>query len=99
MLRRECRSSDLIGRLGGEEFAIALPETSVDRAQTLASRLTEACRSLVVRTPAGEVTWSCSIGLTGLRPSDETVDAVLRRADTALYEAKRAGRDRWSDAA
>ena len=99
MLRRECRSSDIIGRLGGEEFAIAVPETSVNQAQTLAARLTEACRSLVVRTPAGEVTWSCSIGVTGLRPNDETVDAMLRRADTALYEAKRAGRDRWSDAA
>ena len=99
LLRRECRSSDIIGRLGGEEFAIALPETPVDRAQTLATRLTEGCRSLVVRTPAGDVSWSCSIGVTGLRPNDETVDAVLRRADAALYEAKRAGRNRWTNAA
>jgi GGDEF domain-containing protein len=42
---------------------------------------------------------SCSIGLTELRADDESIETVLRRADAALYDAKRAGRDRWSHAA
>jgi two-component system, cell cycle response regulator len=99
LLRRECRQSDIIGRLGGEEFAIALPETSVAQAQTLAARLTEGCRSISVSTPLGDVRWSCSVGVTQVRDDDQEIDGVLRRADTALYEAKRAGRDRWRNAA
>ena len=99
LLRRECRQSDIIGRLGGEEFALALPETSVADSETVASRLTAGCRALAV--PAGDesIRWSCSIGVADVRADDADVDAVLRRADVALYEAKRAGRDRWSHAA
>jgi diguanylate cyclase (GGDEF)-like protein len=99
LLRRTCRQSDIVGRLGGEEFALALPETSVAQAQSLASRLTDGCRALTL--PVGEesVRWSCSIGVTELREEDPDLDAVLRRADAALYEAKRRGRDGWSVAA
>jgi len=99
LLRRECRQTDIVGRVGGEEFALALPETSIAQAQTVASRLTDGCRSLSL--PAGEesIHWSCSIGLTDARDADADLDAVLRRADAALYQAKRAGRDRWTNAA
>jgi diguanylate cyclase (GGDEF)-like protein len=97
MLRQECRQSDVIGRLGGEEFALLLPETTLEAAQTMATRITEGCRSLV--TDASAVRCSCSIGVTEVRPDDEDLDSVLKRADRALYEAKRAGRDRWSIAA
>jgi len=57
------------------------------------------CRALTL--PAGDesIRWSCSIGLTDVRGDDADIDAVLRRADAALYEAKRAGRDRWANAA
>jgi two-component system cell cycle response regulator len=99
LLRRECRQSDIIGRHGGEEFALALTETSLADAQTVASRLTEGCRALAL--PAGDesIRWSCSIGIADIREEDADIDAVLRRADTALYGAKRAGRDRWAHAA
>jgi diguanylate cyclase (GGDEF)-like protein len=99
LLRRTCRQSDIVGRLGGEEFALGLPETSVSQAQSLASRLTDGCRALTL--PVGEesVQWSCSIGVTELREEDPDVDAVLRRADAALYEAKRRGRNGWAVAA
>jgi len=99
MLRTTCRQSDVIGRLGGEEFAVLVPETSSDAAQHLATRITEACRALVVDAAAGDVQCSCSIGVTEVHPDDERLDSVLTRADQALYVAKRAGRDQWSFAA
>jgi two-component system, cell cycle response regulator len=99
MARDECRNSDIVGRLGGEEFAIILPETTVDAAKTIATRLTQACRELAVESAAGIVRCSCSIGMTGMRGEDQNIESVLRRADAALYEAKRSGRDRWTTAA
>jgi len=99
LLHRACRQSDVIGRIGGEEFALALPETSLAHAQTLAARLTDGCRALVVQAGDETIRWSCSIGITELRAEDADVDGVLRRADVALYEAKRSGRDGWAVAA
>jgi diguanylate cyclase (GGDEF)-like protein len=99
MLRNECRQSDVIGRLGGEEFALVLPETTVDSAQLIATRITEACRALVTEASCTEVRCSCSIGVTEVRADDENLDSVLKRADRALYDAKKAGRNRWSIAA
>ncbi len=99
MLRETCRQSDVIGRLGGEEFTVLLPETSSSDAQHLATRITEACRALAVDASAGDVRCSCSVGVTELRADDERLDSVLTRADQALYAAKRAGRNQWSFAA
>jgi len=96
MLQTECRQSDILGRLGGEEFAILVPETPVGAAQKLAGRIGDACRAVKVVTPAGdEVTCSCSIGISQVQNDDDDIDDVLRRADAALYEAKRSGRDCW----
>jgi len=99
LLHHKYHQTNIIGHIGGEEFALALPETSIAQAQTVASRLTDGCRALSL--PAGEesIHWSCSIGLTDARDADADLDAVLRRADAALYQAKRAGRDRWTNAA
>jgi diguanylate cyclase (GGDEF)-like protein len=99
MLRDTCRKSDVIGRIGGEEFAVLLPETPADAAQHLATRITEACHSIIVPAESGDARCSCSIGVTEVRSDDERLDGVLTRADQALYAAKRAGRDQWSFAA
>ena len=99
MLRTTCRQSDVIGRLGGEEFAVLVPETSSEAAQHLATRIIEACRALVLDGAASDVQCSCSIGITEVHADDERLDSVLTRADQALYVAKRAGRDQWSFAA
>jgi len=99
LLRRECRQTDIVGRVGGEEFALALPETSIAQAETVASRLTDGCRALSLQAGGESIHWSCSIGLTDARDADEDLDAVLRRTDAALYQAKRSGRDRWTHAA
>ena len=95
MLRGLCRRSDVAGRLGGEEFGVLLPETKSHGPQELARRIVEMCRSLTIATLAGPVKFSCSIGVTEATRGDETLEDVLRRADLALYEAKRTGRDRW----
>ena len=53
------------------------------------------CRRLVVGSPAGDVRCTCSIGISEVETGDQNIDAVLRRADAALYDAKRSGRDCW----
>lgn len=95
VLRGICRDSDFAGRVGGEEFAVVLPETSSAGAEEVARRIVAACRTLDVATPGGSVKFSCSVGVTGGTEADDSVEDVLRRADAALYEAKRDGRDRW----
>ena len=95
MLRAESRMSDVIGRLGGEEFALLVPETPLDAAEALAARILDACRRMAVSVGTGQVLCSCSIGVSQTEAGDEGIEDVLRRADAALYEAKRAGRDCW----
>jgi diguanylate cyclase (GGDEF)-like protein len=95
MLRAECRHSDIVGRVGGEEFTLLAPETSREAAETIAERIRAECRRLVVGSPAGDVRCTCSIGISEVESGDQNIDAVLRRADAALYDAKRSGRDCW----
>ncbi|GLS45444.1 GGDEF domain-containing response regulator [Methylobacterium brachythecii] len=83
----------IAGRLGGEEYALLLPERDLDKAMMVAERLRR--RALGLRIPAekGPVKLSCSFGVSTWRDGD-TVDGLLKRADVALYEAKATGRDR-----
>ncbi|QGG94287.1 GGDEF domain-containing protein [Actinomarinicola tropica] len=87
LLRQSVRDVDVVGRVGGDEFAALLVETSGREALDVADRL---CRR--ARTLSGTVT-TFSIGVAGLVPGD-TVASLLDAADAALYDAKRAGRDR-----
>jgi diguanylate cyclase (GGDEF)-like protein len=89
-MRRQIRRADLLGRLGGEEFAILLPDTDLVGARTQAEHLLTALRSQPFPT-AGRVTASLGVAQWNGR---ETASAWLHRADLALYEAKHLGRDR-----
>lgn len=88
-IRAGVRLSDTVGRWGGEEFLVLCPETSSTDARALADRL-----RLAVRAATADHTGShsISVGIAGAR-SDDTTDALLRRADAALYCAKDNGRD------
>jgi len=89
------RQTDVVGRLGGEEFAVLLPETSGRAAQEVARRVVEACREITVDEGICRVTCSCSIGIAEAARSDASLEELLRRADQAMYDAKREGRNRW----
>jgi len=94
IVRETVRRSDIVGRLGGEEFAILLPGDGTKGARELAERLRRSFESNP--TKVGDVYIECtvSIGISNLRADDTTADAPLRRADEALYAAKAAGRNR-----
>jgi two-component system chemotaxis family response regulator WspR len=98
VLRAMGRESDLPGRIGGEEFAVLLPETPIAGAEEVARRVVAACRDLTIPAPTGHVKFTCSLGVAEAGGIDGTVDDLLRRADAALYEAKRGGRDGWRSA-
>jgi two-component system, cell cycle response regulator len=86
-MRARLRAEDHLGRLGGEEFLVILPDTRGDAAATVAEKLREE-----VAAAPGPVRVTCSVGVATW--DGETPDALLRRADEALYAAKDAGRDR-----
>ncbi|HJV87648.1 MAG TPA: diguanylate cyclase [Noviherbaspirillum sp.] len=95
LFRNATRAVDVIGRLGGEEFAAVLPQTDGERAREVATRLLEAVSSAEVRLDDGRtVRFTVSIGLASRARPDDTIDSMLGRADAALYEAKNTGRNR-----
>lgn len=93
LLHAEQRRNDAVGRLGGEEFAVLLPETAAPGAREMAERIVAACRRMVVRIPGGEIRITCSIGV-ALAHEGDSVAALLHRADLAMLAAKQQGRDR-----
>lgn len=88
------RRSDFLCRLGGDEFAIILPEVAEDVAYTVAERVASACSSVVAGPEREPVT--LSIGVAGLNLAVGSPSDLVRRADEALYAAKRGGRARVS---
>jgi diguanylate cyclase (GGDEF)-like protein len=95
-LRNTVRPRDLVGRFGGEEFVVLLPEVSADAAQRTAERMREQVEK--VRCTAGErrapVTVTVSIGIAMLTPETANLTSLLAASDTALYQAKAKGRNR-----
>jgi len=95
--REMLREVDVFGRLGGEEFGIILPETDAEQALQVADRLRQAIAIASVALPqGGSVGITTSVGVATYSEADSDVDAVFNRADRALYDAKRSGRDRVS---
>ena len=83
------RRSDLLGRFGGEEFLLLLPETSLEAALPIAERI----RAMIDQATT-DPHYTVSIGVTTNRPDHDTLDTLLARADSALYQAKALGRNR-----
>lgn len=98
--RRALREPDILGRCGGEEFAIALPNTGLDGALVIAERLRAAIEALRVPLPGAEpLSFTVSIGIAVTGPGQEPagdIATLLDRADRALYASKKAGRNRVS---
>ena len=93
--RKSLRSIDLMGRIGGEEFAIVFPETSINRALEVVERLRESVATTEIPLDNGlPIQITVSLGLASFDKSDVNIDVLLNRADQALYEAKRTGRNR-----
>lgn len=90
------RDSDICGRLGGEEFALLLPETDQHQAYEVAERLRLGIEKAKIMLPADDTTLqlTVSIGISSISSKEETVEALIARADKALYEAKNTGRNR-----
>jgi diguanylate cyclase (GGDEF)-like protein len=93
-LRSVSRAADTPGRMGGEEFAMLLPETSADEGERAAERVRQAVGQLVVAHDGKSFSFTCSIGVAEPGGTIDNIDALLNAADGALYRAKAAGRDR-----
>jgi diguanylate cyclase (GGDEF)-like protein len=88
------RDSDVVARIGGEEFAILLPETGKEAAGAFAQRLCELVRDSPVDVAGGPLRLTVSVGVAEATLRTAGIETLMREADQALYDAKRAGRDR-----
>jgi diguanylate cyclase (GGDEF)-like protein len=94
LLQASLRNVDIVGRIGGEEFAVVLVETNVTLAAPVIARLLERVReSTVTLADSTPLNFTASIGSTEILWGD-TIDTAIQRADEALYTAKNSGRDR-----
>jgi diguanylate cyclase (GGDEF)-like protein len=91
---KQIRPYDLTGRIGGEEFAVVLPECEPDKARDLAERLRQALESAKILAGDVHVPVTASLGVSGVLPEETTIAAAIARADKALYQSKAAGRNR-----
>lgn len=98
VIRRAARTPDISGRLGGEEFAVLLPETNERDAIAFAERLRTDLAALAVAHNGATIRFTCSFGVTTLGDDVTILDTLLNRADAAMYRAKREGRNRVSSA-
>jgi diguanylate cyclase (GGDEF)-like protein len=93
-LTSHVRETDILSRYGGEEFAVVLPETGIEGAGVAAVRLHSSIRDEKMRTSAGELPITISLGIAEFSKQIASIASLLDHADSALYDAKEAGRDR-----
>ena len=93
LMRDTVRQVDVVGRTGGEEFTLLLPDTAPEEALALAERLRQRVQATPLPHEGQRIAITVSIGMSAVQPTDARTDAVLVRADRALYRAKHAGRN------
>ncbi len=94
-MMKTLRSGDLLGRWGGEEFLVVLPMTSVEGAKLAAERMRQSiCESPIALEDGQTLEITASFGCASVQGDDANPDDLIRRADTALYEAKETGRNK-----
>lgn len=95
VVQSSLRPTDLLGRLGGEEFSVLLPQTAVQEAGVIAARIRSTVETSPARWGTQDIPVTVSIGVAQwLAPDRESADALLARCDEAMYAAKHAGRNR-----
>ncbi len=98
--RGNIREVDLFARFGGDEFVALLPEADHHQAREIAERMLQALTQLPIDIGVEKVSVTVSMGISGLIGENDTAEAILHRADQALYNAKESGRNRivvWSE--
>jgi diguanylate cyclase (GGDEF)-like protein len=93
-IQQRIRAADVLGRYGGEEFAVLMPHTGMAEAYQTAERLRQHIGETQIQTNVGQLAVSLSIGVATYQPDrDATIDELVDRADRAMYTAKQAGRN------
>jgi diguanylate cyclase (GGDEF)-like protein len=87
------RHVDILGRYGGDEFVILLPETDHERARDIAERIRSSISGSPVMTDAGPIEVTISVGITAATPDSADLGLLLNKVDQALYQSKLAGRN------
>ncbi len=95
-LKDTVRRSDLVGRIGGEEFSVFLPNTQLQGAQQLAETLRVAIENIDIQVEGVRLKITASIGVAAKTFAQESMQVIQQHADQAMYEAKRGGRNRVS---
>ncbi|WP_312997900.1 diguanylate cyclase [Achromobacter animicus] len=94
MLRTQLREIDLVGRIGGEEFAVVLPDTDIERARVFARNVQRRLADTPYLSEGRHIPLTVSIGISALHTKDDDAELALSRSDRALYYAKQRGRNR-----
>ena len=95
LIQNQIRSPDIMGRYGGEEFVILMPETDINESRQAAERIRHSVASKPIETDIGPVPITISVGLATFdHKQDVNIDVLVNRADQALYAAKQSGRNR-----
>jgi len=88
-----CRDADIVARIGGEEFAILLPETDITNAEKMAQRINEMFTKIEVPIDNEIIKFTVSLGVAAGQLEYKTISVALKHADQALYKAKENGRN------
>ena len=95
VLNSVARKSDLIGRLGGDEFILVLPHTGLESAKVVLNKVKQACESNTVQFNNYNIKFTISIGASShMVVSDDNLERFIKESDAALYEAKSSGKNR-----
>lgn len=94
LLKKDRRTSDVVARIGGEEFVILQPSTKLEDAYKVAEEIRAEAEKLQIKNKDIIINFTVSCGVASLKPEDEKLDELMIRADKRLYEAKRNGRNK-----